>query len=83
MPVFEYACRRCERQFELLVRRSTAPACPACGAETLEKLVSLPSVRSSSTRGMAMRAAQRRDAKQARDRMHERIRCEKSHDRHG
>jgi hypothetical protein len=30
-----------------------------------------------------MRAAKQRDASQARDRMHERLHYEKSHDRHG
>lgn len=83
MPIFEYACKECEDEFELLVRSSAPPACPSCGARDLEKLVSLPRVKSSATRGMAMRAARRRDAKQARDRMHERIRYERSHDRHG
>jgi len=49
----------------------------------LERRLSLPRVKSSSTHDMAMRAAKRRDAAQARDRMHERIRYEESHDRHG
>ncbi len=83
MPVFEYLCKECAQEFELLVRGSAAPSCPACGGQELEKLMSLPRVKSSATRGVAMRAAKRRDAKQARDRMHERIRYEQSHDRHG
>ena len=45
--------------------------------------MSLPRVKSSGTHDLAMRAAKKRDAVQARDRMHERIRYEESHDRHG
>ena len=40
MPLFEYACRACARRFEALVMGSTRPACPGCGSEDLEKLVS-------------------------------------------
>ena len=84
MPIYEYTCLGCGRDFEILVRGTgTAPACPSCKSEELERRLSLPRVRSSTTRGMAMRAAKQRDASQARDRMHERIRYEQSHDRHG
>ena len=83
MPIYEYDCRACGHSFELLVRRDTVPACPACESGDLERLLSLSSVRSESTRSLARRAANRRDAAQAKDRMHERIRYEQSHDRHG
>lgn len=83
MPVFEYVCRPCEHVFEKLVLRSEPSSCPKCGAADPQRMISAPRVKSSATRGMAMRAARRRDAKQARDRMHERIRYEQSHDRHG
>ena len=84
MPIYEYTCLGCGREFELLVRGTGAtPACPSCKSEELERRMSLPRVKSSTTRGMAMRAAKKRDASQAQDRMHERIRYEKSHDRHG
>jgi len=83
MPIYEYACTACGHEFELLIRGKATPACPACESEDLERKLSLPRVKSSSTRDMAMRAAKRRDATQARDRMHERLRYEESHDRHG
>ena len=83
MPIYEYTCGSCGLDFERLVLGGRTPACTACGSEDLERRVSLPRVKSSTTRGMAMRAAKRRDAGQARDRMHERIRYEESHDRHG
>ncbi len=42
MPIFEYRCKDCDKTFELLVRSSTVPTCPACGGLQLEKLVSMP-----------------------------------------
>ena len=83
MPIYEYRCRGCDHEFELLVRGEMTPGCPECEGEDLERLLSLPKVKSSSTRDLAMRAAKKRDASQAQDRMHERLRYEESHDRHG
>ena len=40
MPLFEYQCRECARQFETLVRGSEPVECPQCGSRTLEKLFS-------------------------------------------
>jgi putative FmdB family regulatory protein len=83
MPIYEYICRACDAHFEALVRGETQPPCPSCGSIGAERLFSLPAVKSESTRAKAMRAAKKRDSAQAQDRMHERIRYEESHDRHG
>ena len=83
MPVYEYKCRSCGNRFEALVRGDARPACAACGGLELERLLSLPSVRSESSRGQALKAAKKRDAAQGRDRMHEQLRYERTHDRHG
>ncbi len=40
MPIFEYVCRSCEEEFEMLVLKDTVPACPACQGQDLEKLLS-------------------------------------------
>ena len=40
MPLYEYNCRSCSRRFEALVMGATRPACPGCGGEDLDKLVS-------------------------------------------
>ena len=62
MPIFEYACKACGKQFEALVRsQDTAPACPSCKSADLEKLISTPAIKSESTHGLAMKAAQKRD----------------------
>ena len=39
MPLYEYACKTCAHEFEILVRGSETPSCPAChGAELQRKL---------------------------------------------
>ena len=63
MPIFDYRCRACAREFEALVIKSSVPACPTCGGEDLEKLVSAPALKSDATHGRAMKAAERRDRK--------------------
>ncbi|MBK1687122.1 FmdB family zinc ribbon protein [Rubrivivax gelatinosus] len=40
MPIYEYRCPACSHEFELLVRSSTVPQCPQCGAGEPERLVS-------------------------------------------
>jgi putative FmdB family regulatory protein len=42
MPIFEYACEKCQAEFELLVRGEQKPACPHCGSEQLNKQLSVP-----------------------------------------
>ncbi len=41
MPIFEYACQDCGREFEALVRSDTVPACPACHSTALTKQLSV------------------------------------------
>ncbi len=40
MPIYDYHCKDCDKTFELLLRPSGIPACPACGNQQLEKLLS-------------------------------------------
>ena len=37
MPLYEYACKSCDNQFETLVRASETPECPACHGTELER----------------------------------------------
>jgi len=41
MPLFEYACRECDHQFEALVRASETPECPSCHGTELERRLSV------------------------------------------
>ena len=65
MPIFEYRCQGCRHEFETLVRTGDTPACPKCAGVELEKLLSLPAIKSESTHGLALRAAKKRDQAQA------------------
>lgn len=40
MPLYDYHCPACGADFELLVRASTAPACPHCRATDIERQLS-------------------------------------------
>jgi putative FmdB family regulatory protein len=42
MPIFEYRCGDCDRQFEAFVTADRAAECPACRGANLEKLLSSP-----------------------------------------
>ncbi len=80
MPIYEYSCRACSNQFEALVRGSKVPLCPKCESADLERLLSLPIVKSETTRDMGMRAAKRRDHVQAVDQAREQRNYELHHD---
>jgi putative FmdB family regulatory protein len=41
MPLFEYACRTCNHQFEALVRSNQTPECPACHGTSLQRQLSV------------------------------------------
>jgi putative FmdB family regulatory protein len=41
MPIYEYRCGACDERFEELVRRLDDPvACPECGGDQAERLLS-------------------------------------------
>lgn len=40
MPLYSYRCTACDNTFETLVRSSDTPACPSCGSEKLDRLMS-------------------------------------------
>jgi putative FmdB family regulatory protein len=50
--LYEYACRQCSAEFELLVRSSETPHCPECDSTKLEKLLSVPAAHTASSRDL-------------------------------
>jgi putative FmdB family regulatory protein len=59
MPIYEYGCLDCGREFEELVRGEEKPACPSCGKRRLERRLSVSSAHSTSA---AQQACPARDA---------------------
>lgn len=82
IPIYEYSCQACGHEFEALVRGKVEAACPACEGTELERLFSLPTVHSSGTHELAMRAAKQRDKKQGEERMRAQREYELNHDDH-
>ena len=80
MPLYDFHCRACDATSELLVRGAAVPACPACGSEALDRLPSLPAVRSDATRDVVGRYTRKRDAAQARERVNQQAAYERNHD---
>ncbi|HEX7477052.1 MAG TPA: zinc ribbon domain-containing protein [Polyangiales bacterium] len=40
MPLYEYVCRKCTREFEELVYDHKDPACPSCKSAKVERVLS-------------------------------------------
>lgn len=80
MPIYEYRCKECEREFEALVLKNVEPACPSCGSRDLERLFSLPAVQSSSTRALSMKAARKREKARGTERMIAQHEYEQAHE---
>ena len=47
MPIYEYACKKCNRTLDALQKMSDDPLvdCPECGAPSLKRLLSAPRFR--------------------------------------
>lgn len=62
MPLYDYRCEACHKQFELLVRSADVPTCPTCGTPEIERLISAiaPAGKAKAVAG-SMRAAAARE----------------------
>lgn len=59
MPIYEYQCNSCGKEFEILVRKSSPPPqCPGCnGAELRKKLSAFATFAGATSPQMALPAA--------------------------
>jgi putative FmdB family regulatory protein len=56
MPLYDFVCRDCHQEQELLVRGEETPACEACGGSQLTKLLSVPVAHSTSAESNSLRS---------------------------
>jgi putative FmdB family regulatory protein len=66
MPLYEFRCLGCSREFETLVRAGAEPSCPACGGTRLERLIST----SFSVKGPGLSPAARRAVQKQQSALH-------------
>src|SRR5688572_21609747 len=72
MPIYEYECKACGKQFEFLVLpQSSEPECPACHKKDLTQQVSLCAVSSEGSRQAHFDSARKAAGKVQREKQHE------------
>ncbi|MGF1583082.1 MAG: zinc ribbon domain-containing protein [Gemmataceae bacterium] len=54
MPIYEYACKKCEHTFEQLVRGDDVVACPECLTHEVQQLLSVPARPQAESAGLPM-----------------------------
>ncbi len=58
MPIYEYKCQACGHQFEKIVKLNETPDCESCKNSNLEKIFSVPGIRTPKSQ---QRAAQQEE----------------------
>ena len=82
MPLYEYVCRQCGRQSELLIRPGVTAQCPDCQGQDLERLISGFAVSSETTRQAAYKAGSARASQIKRDQGDAEVAYHKKHNDH-
>jgi putative FmdB family regulatory protein len=54
MPIYEYACKQCDHEFETLVLGDEAVECPKCQGSKLQRLLSVPGAPKVNSAGLPM-----------------------------
>ena len=83
MPIYEYACRSCQHEFEQLIRTGDTAACPKCQGQDLERLLSLSAVSSENTRQLHFNRARQAAKRVQRDKDMAQFEYEKKHREEG
>ena len=83
MPLFEYRCRKCDHEFEALIRPGDpATSCRSCGSDDVEKLLSNVAVSSENTREANLKVARAKAKKVTRDKEVAQFEYEEKHRHH-
>ena len=70
MPIFDFHCKTCGKEFEALVRaQDAAPTCPSCRGVDLEKLLSGFAVSSSESRAASALGSRKRQISANKDKI--------------
>ena len=80
MPLYEYACLKCHQRFEVLVRGPQTIACPSCGHEGVERVISAFAVSSESIREANISSARKQNLSLEREKQRTQIDTLHDHD---
>jgi len=68
VPLFDFECRACGREFEALVRpNDQPPSCPACGSTDLEKQLPIFAVDTAEKRAASAKQSRQRQVAKRKD----------------
>ena len=84
MPIYDYQCRGCGKEFELIVLKGTVIACPECQSQELEQQVSAFAVSSVEISQANVKAARRQyiGSKDVKDKRVAEVEHIREHDAH-
>jgi len=83
MPLYDFQCKGCGHEFEVLVRaQDPAATCPSCKSEDVEKLPSSFAVSSAEKTATAAKDARKRQIHANRDRVVAEEEYRKEHEGH-
>ena len=80
MPLYEYDCLKCRQRFEVLVRGPQIIACPSCGHEGVERVISAFAVSSESIREANISSARKQNLSLEREKQRSQIDTLHDHD---
>jgi putative FmdB family regulatory protein len=83
MPLFDFHCRACGRDFEALARPQDPPVrCPSCQSEDLERLLSAFALHTDERRAAAALDSRKRQIKANKDKLVADEEYRKAHEGH-
>ena len=80
MPLYEYDCLKCRQRFEVLVRGPQTIACPSCGHEGVERVISAFAVSSENIREANISSARKKNLSLERQKQRDQVDTLHDHD---